>query len=188
MRSNVIIVPLTTKKKITMTTENSNITLKGNKLTIIGSAPKVGNKAPDFKLTAVDMKDITLTDYQNKILVLIVVPSLDTPVCAIETKRFNQEASNLSDEVELLVVSVDLPMAQNRWCGLENIKRVKTASDYKYRNFGENYGVFIQENALLTRSVFIVDKSGILQYVEYVSEIAEEPNYQQILNKIKELV
>ena len=117
-------------------------------------------------------------------MLIASVPSLDTPVCAIETKRFSEEISKLGPDVACLVVSLDLPFAQKRWCGAEAVENIVTGSDYKYRSFGEDFGVYIQDMGLLARAIFLADKEGKIQHVEYIPDISEEPNYQAVLSKI----
>ena len=170
-----------------MNKTNDNITFKGGKLTVKGEPVREGELLPKFKLTATDMSDLTNESFKGKTLLLSVVPSLDTPVCQIQTRRFNEEAAKLSADVNILTVSLDLPFAQKRWCGAEGIERVQTASDYKYRTFGEAFGTYITDIALLARAVFIADKFGRVQYVEYVPEIAQEPDYDSALKKLREL-
>lgn len=168
-----------------MAKDNSQITMKGAKISVTGNSLSVGAPIPQFTLTASDMSDLASTQFAGKTLVVLAVPSLDTPVCSIETKRFNKEVSNLSSDVVVLAVSRDLPFAQKRWCGAEEVERVVVASDYKYRTFGQKFGVEWTETALLARAVFVADKSGKLIYVDYVSDIAEEPKYDEILKVIK---
>lgn len=159
-------------------------TLKGNPQTLEGPELKVGQVAPDFKLQANDMSDVTLAAGKGKVRILSTVPSLDTPVCDKETRRFNEEAAKLSG-VEILTISVDLPMAQKRWCGAAGIERVKTLSDHRTTDFGRNYGVLVKGGPLdrfLSRAIFVVDKHDKLAHVEYVPEIAQEPNYDAALN------
>ena len=167
---------------------NQNITLKGNKVTVSGREVCVGDGVPDFKLTGNDMGDVDINSFQGKVLVVASIPSVDTPVCAVETKRFNEELSNLSDDVAVLTVSRDLPFALSRWCGAEGVDRVVTASDFKYRTFGEAFGVELPDIGILARAVFVVDKEGKVQHGEYVSEVGEEPNYEAALNKVRELL
>lgn len=131
------------------------------------------------------MADLSSSKFAGKTLVVLSVPSLDTPVCAIETKRFNDEASKLGDKVAVLAVSMDLPFAQKRWCGAEGVNNVVTGSDYKHRAFGEAFGAQIQEWGLLTRAVFVADSKGTVVYSEYVPEIPNEPNYTAVLDAVK---
>lgn len=171
-----------------MADTNENITFKGDKIEVAGDSIAVGSAAPEFTLTANDMSNVSLGDFKGKVLVLSVVPSIDTPVCQVQTKRFNEEATSLSEQVEILTVSVDLPFAQSRWCGAEGVERVKTASDYRERTFGEAYGTYLPGLGILTRAVFVVDGEGTVQHVEYVNEVAEEPNYEAALGKVEELL
>jgi thiol peroxidase len=159
------------------------VTLKGNPQTLEGPELQAGSKAPDFRLQASDMSDVTLAATSGKVRIVCTVPSLDTPVCDKETRRFNEEAANLPG-VEVLTVSVDLPMAQKRWCGAAGIERVRCLSDHRTTEFGRNYGVLIRGGPLdrfLARAVFVIDKSDKLAHVEYVPEIAQEPQYDAAL-------
>lgn len=162
-------------------------TFQGNPLTLLGPEIKVGDTAPDFTLVANDLSPATLADYAGKVVVIAAVPSLDTPVCDMETRRFNSEATALGDNVVILAVSMDLPFAQARWCGAAGVEAVKTLSDHKDASFGENWGTLIKELRLLTRSVFVIDKDGKVAYVEYLKEITEEPDYDAALAAVKEL-
>jgi thiol peroxidase len=159
--------------------------MKGNPLKVEGKCLEEGASLPQFKLTANDMSDVTNATYSGKVVVVVAVPSLDTPVCAMETRRFNQEAASLSNDVAVLVVSRDLPFAQKRWCGAEGISKVTTLSDHKYRTFGRAFGVELPDLGLLARAVFVADKSGKVVYVDYVSEIAAEPDYAAALQAVK---
>ena len=161
------------------------VTFQGGPLTLTGAEIKAGQKAPSFTLTANNLSDLRSDSYRGKVLVLSVVPSLDTPVCAAQTRKFNQEATLLSDDVVILTVSMDLPFAHARFCGAEGIARVVTASDYKHRVFGESYGVLIKELGLLTRAVFVVDKAGVVRHAQYVPEITNEPDYAAALAAVK---
>ena len=161
-------------------------TMKGNPLTLAGPELKVGDEAPDFTLVGNDLKPVTLADTAGRVRILSTVPSLDTPVCDVETRRFNEEAANLPG-VEILTVSMDLPFSQTRWCGAAGVKNVRTLSDYRERTFGPAYGVLIQELQLEARAVFVLDKDNTLRHVEYVKEVAEHPNYDAILAAAKKL-
>jgi len=161
------------------------ITFKGNPMTLLGPEIKVGDQAPDFKVTANDLSEVTLASTKGKVRLMSVVPSLDTPVCDMQTKRFNEEASNFPGNVVVLTLSVDLPFAQARWCGATGSDKVQTLSDYKESSFGEAYGVLIKELRLLSRAIFIVGADDKVQYVEYVKEVTEHPNYDQVLNALR---
>lgn len=160
------------------------VTMRGNPLTLLGPELQPGQKAPDFSLVTNDMEPVTLADYQGLVLALVSVPSLDTPVCAVETRRFNAEAAKLGPDVRILTISMDLPFAQKRWCGAMGIDRVVTLSDHREASFGQNYGVLIKELRLLARAVFVVDRAGLLTYVELVREIADEPYYNGVLSAL----
>jgi len=159
------------------------ITMKGNPLTLTGHEIKVGDQAPDVTLVANDLSEVKLSSFKGKKVILSAVPSLDTPVCDLETKRFNQEASKLTD-VAVLTVSKDLPFAQKRWCGAAGATAVKTLSDYR-GNFGETYGVLIKGLNLLARAIFVIDETGKVTYVQLVKEVAAEPNYEEVLKAVK---
>ncbi len=167
-------------------TERSNVaTFKGGPLTLLGPEVRVGDRAPDFKLVGNDLADIDSAGLGGKVLVLSVAPSLDTPVCATQTRTFNEQAVGLSDDVVILSVSLDLPFALARFCGAEGIERVRTASDYKYRSFGEAYGVYIRELGLLARAVFVVGRDGKVVHAQYVPEVTNEPDYAAALDAVK---
>ena len=161
-------------------------TMRGNPLTLIGPELKPGDQAPDFAVVSNDLKPFTLADSAGKVRILSAVPSLDTPVCDLETRRFNTEAGKLGD-VEIITVSMDLPFAQKRWCAASGVDKVRTVSDHKDASFGAAYGTLIKELRLDSRAVFVVDKSGKLTYVEYVKEVAEHPNYDAVLEAVKKL-
>lgn len=163
------------------------ITFKGTPMTLNGEELKVGSPAPDFTVHYFEggLKTITKKDLLGKPTILSVVPSLDTGVCAIQTKRFNQELGALADKVNALTVSRDLPFAQNRFCGAESIKSLKVGSDYQSGSFGNAFGVMIDELKLLARSVFVLDKDGKVVYSEIVPEVTQEPNYEAALSALK---
>ena len=161
------------------------VTFKGNPISISGPELKVGDNAPEFKLTDNAMQDLTLAAFAGQTLILSVVPSLDTPVCSVQTKKFNESAAKLGDNIRILTVSLDLPFAQKRWCGAEGVTAVTTASDYKYRSFGESYGAYLPDLGLLARAVFIIGSDKKVKYVQYVTEVASEPDYEQALNAAK---
>ena len=162
-----------------------NITFKGNSVTLEGKEVKVGDNAPDFNLTSNDLENVALKDTSGK-RIFVAVPSIDTPVCDREIRRFNEEAAKL-DGVSIYVVSVDLPFAQTRWCGAAGVDKVTTLSDYKDRDFGKNYGVYIKELGLLARAIFVVDENNKVTYVEYCSEVGNDPDYDRALDAVKSL-
>jgi len=166
----------------------NTVTFQGNPLHLEGQLPVVGQKAPDFSVVANDLSPRSLKDYAGKVLVLLSVPSLDTPVCDTEVRRFNAEAAKLSDKVQILALSCDLPFAQARWCGAAGVAAVQSLSDYKDVSFGKNYGVLIQELRLLSRAVFVVATDGTLAYSQVLSEITNEPDYDAVLEAVKKLV
>ena len=166
------------------TERKSGTTLKGNPFTLVGNEIKVGQTAPEFSALAGDLSAVTLASSKGKTRLLISVPSLDTPVCDAETRRFNEEAGKIPG-VEVLVISVDLPFAQGRFCQTAGIKNLKTLSDHRDVSFGKAYGTLIKELHLLSRAVFIVDPSDKVQYVEYVKEVATHPDYDAALNALK---
>lgn len=161
------------------------ITFKGNPVTVVGNSVKVGDSAPEFTVLANDLQPVTLADSKGKVRLISVVPSLDTGVCATQTRRFNEEAATLSEDVEILTVSVDLPFAQARWCGAEGIEAVQTLSDHKDLSFGNAYGIVIEELRLLARSIFVIDQNDQVTYVEYVPEVTDHPDYEKALEAVK---
>ena len=169
-----------------MTERTGAITFKGNPLTLLGNELKKGDLAPDCELTANDLSPVKLSSYRGKVCIFSSVPSLDTPVCDMETRRFNQEAGGLGD-VAVVTISMDLPFAQARWCGAAGVDKVVTLSDYKDAAFGNAYGVLIKELRLLARAVFVVDKDGVIQYGQLVKEMTQEPDYESVLAAVREL-
>ncbi|PIU58152.1 MAG: thiol peroxidase [Deltaproteobacteria bacterium CG07_land_8_20_14_0_80_38_7] len=161
------------------------ITIKGEPLTLVGNEIQVGDKAPDVELINNDLKPVQLSSYLDNICIILTVPSLDTPVCDIETRRFNKEAANLGNNIKVIAVSMDLPFAQKRWCGAADIKNVTTLSDHRSSSFGNSFGVLIKELNLLSRCVFIIDNTGTVTYKQMVKEITNEPNYEAVLNEIR---
>jgi thiol peroxidase len=161
------------------------IAMKGNPLTLVGEEVKVGNPAPDFIVLDNNLSPVKFSSYRGKICIISSVPSLDTPVCDIETRKFNEEAGRLGEDVVILTISMDLPFAQKRWCAAAGVNRVQTLSDHRDASFGTSYGVLIKELRLLARAVFLVDRKGILQYVQLVKEISKEPDYEEVLNALK---
>ncbi len=160
-------------------------TMRGNPMTLLGPELKVGQKAPDARLIGKNLAPVNLSQFQGKVRLISTVPSLDTPVCDMETRRFNEEASKLPGGVEILTVSMDLPFAQARWCGAAGVDKVTTLSDWQSAEFGEKYGTLIKELKLLSRAVFVVDKNDNVTHVEYVKEVANQPNYEAVIDAIK---
>ena len=164
------------------------VTFKGNPLTLAGEEVQAGQPAPDFTLHAFEdggMKTVTLADVKGKPTIISVVPSLDTPVCQTQTKKFNQELGSLGDSINALTVSLDLPFAMNRFCGAEEITSIRSASDYQDRSFGQNWGMLIDELKILARGTFVLDADGKVVYAETVKEVTDEPNYDASLAALK---
>jgi thioredoxin-dependent peroxiredoxin len=164
------------------------LTVGGNPVTLVGNEVKVGDKAPDFTASDNDLKPFRFADLKGKVVILSAVTSLDTGTCDVETRRFNTEAGKLSDDIVILTISMDLPFAQKRWCGAAGIDKVKVVSDYMTAEFGEKYGVLIKELHLLARSIFVVDRDGTVTYRQIVSENANEPDYEPVLEAARVLV
>ena len=172
-----------------MTTERPNgTTMRGNPLTLVGPELRPGDKAPAFTVRNQDLKPYTLDDTKGKIRLISAVPSLDTPVCDAETRRFNVEASKLGDKVEIVTVSVDLPFAQKRWCAAAGIDKIQLVSDYFDQSFSQAYGTLIKELRLSSRAIFVVDSQSTIRYVEYVREVADHPDYEKALSAVKSLL
>lgn len=164
------------------------VTFKGNPLTLAGEALQVGQPAPNFTLHAFEdgqMNTVTKADLAGKPAFISVVPSLDTPVCATQTKNFNQQLAELGDQISALTVSLDLPFAQVRFCGAESISNLRFASDYQDRNFGQSWGMLIEELKILARGVFVLNAEGVVTYAQVVSEVASEPDYDEAIAAIK---
>ena len=155
-------------------------TLRGNPKTLIGPELKPGDTAPDFSVVDNSLNPVTLKDTGNKVRIISVIPSLDTPVCDAQTKKFNEEVANLPG-VDVLTVSMDLPFAQKRWCGAFGVDKVKMLSDHKDGSFGSNYGTLIKELRIESRAIFVVDPENKIRHVEYVKEVADHPNYEAAL-------
>ena len=163
------------------------VTFKGNPMTLAGEAVKTGQPAPNFRLHYFQdgLKTLSLSDVKGKPTILSVVPSLDTGVCATQTKRFNEELAALGNSVNAVTVSLDLPFAQNRFCGDNKITNLRSASDYQDRKFGQDWGMLIEELKLLARGVFVLDAEGKVVHAEVVDEVTHEPNYDQALSALK---
>lgn len=177
------------KEEAKKETVKRTVTMQGRPVTLMGEEMKVGMTAPDFKVTDNDMLPMKFSrTYRDRVTIISAVPSLDTPVCDLETRRFNKEAEALGPEVAVLTISMDLPFAQRRWCGAAGVKAVRTFSDYQKADFGKAYGVLIKELRLLARAVFIVDKDGIVKYAQVVPEVSKEPDYEEVLHAVRAMV
>ena len=164
---------------------SATITMMGNPLPLEGQSVSVGQQAPDFTALDNGLAPKSLKDYAGKVVVLASVPSLDTPVCDLEVRRFNTEAASLSKDVQILAISCDLPFAQARWCGAAGVTAVQTLSDHKDVDFGKKYGVLIAPLRLLARAVFVVDKKGVIVHAQIVPEATHEPDYAAVLEAVK---
>lgn len=169
-----------------ITERTGAVTLKGNPMTLVGPELHIGDKAPDFEAVDSTMKPVNLGATGQKVRIFSVVPSLDTPVCDAQTKRFNDEAAKLPD-LEIYTVSMDLPFGQKRWCNDFGIDKVKMLSDHRNASFGMAYGTLIKELRIESRAIFVVDKKGMIQHVEYVKEVADHPDYEAALHKARAL-
>src|ERR1041384_2321486 len=156
-------------------------TLRGNPMTLLGPELKAGDTAPDFDVVSDTLKPVTLETTGNNVRIFSVVPSLDTPVCDAQTKRFNEEAAKMPN-VDIYTVSMDLPFAQKRWCGAFGVDKVKMLSDHKDASFGSHYGTLIKELRIESRAIFVVDKNNTIRHAEYVKEVADFPNYEGALS------
>lgn len=162
-------------------------TLKGNPLTLVGPELKPGDKAPDFEVVDLTLSPVNLAKTGSSVRIFSVVPSLDTPVCDAQTKRFNEEAAKLPG-VDIYTISMDLPFAQKRWCGAFGVDRVKMLSDHRSASFGTNYGTLIKELRIECRAIFVLDKDNTIRHVEYVKEVGDHPNYEAALAAARALV
>jgi thiol peroxidase len=158
------------------------VSMGGQPVTLLGSEVKIGQKAPDFTVVDVDWKQVRLSDFQGRVVLISAVPSLDTQVCSLQTKRFNAEAAGLGQGVEVLTISEDLPFAQARFCKAEKVAGIRILSDTVARDFGLSYGILIKGRSLLARSIFVVDGGGIIRYLELVPDLSHEPDYAGALN------
>jgi thiol peroxidase len=171
-----------------MAQEKTQITMKGEPLMLSGTAVDIGQEAPDFEVLDNELKTVTLSSFAGKTLIICSVPSLDTSVCDTETRKFNEKAAELGEGVAVLVISMDLPFAQKRWCGAAGIRNVKTLSDHRNASFGKAYGVLIEGLRLLARAIFIIDRQGVIRYKQIVPEITSEPDYDDCLNAVRRLI
>jgi thiol peroxidase len=160
--------------------------MRGKPLTLLGPELKAGEKAPDFEAVTDTLQPVNLEKTGNGVRIFSVIPSLDTPVCDAQTKRFNEEASKL-DGIEIYTISMDLPFAQKRWCGQFGVDKIKMLSDHRTGSFGENYGTMIKDLRIESRAIFVLDKDGTIKHVEYVKEVADHPNYEAAFAAAKSL-
>jgi len=172
-------------KESTMNERPAAVMFGGKPATLLGRELKVGDAAPDFTAVGNDLKPVSLSQFKGKVVVIASVPSLDTPVCDLETRRFNAEASKLGDDVVILTVSMDLPFAQKRWCGAAGVDKVITVSDHRDASFGTAYGVLIENIRLLARAVFVVDRQGVIRYVQLVRDTGTQPDFAPVLDAVK---
>ncbi len=176
-----------TNMAVAVDAETTNLVTAGGKpVVLIGNQVAVGESAPNFKVVDERFALVTLTDYQERTILISAVPSLDTGVCSLQTKRFNEEVANLPEDVVMLTISNDLPFAQKRFCDTEGVDKLKVLSDSVWRNFGESYGLIIKDMGLLTRAIFVISPDGKIAYKEMVSDISNHPDYEAALNAVKE--
>lgn len=164
------------------------ITFKGGPLTLVGNEAVVGQEAADFEVLGNDLSPVKLSSFRGKVCVISSVPSLDTQVCDVQTRRFNEEAGRLGNDVVVLTISMDLPFAQGRWCGAAGVDNVVTLSDHRDGAFGEAFGLLIKELRLLARAVYVIDEDGVIIYSQVVPEVTDEPDYDAALAAVSELV
>ena len=157
-------------------------------LTLLGQEVKGGSPAPDFEVLDNDLSPVRFSSFKGKVCIVSSVPSLDTPVCDTQTRRFNEELTDLGPDIEVLTISMDLPFAQKRWCGASGVSRVKTFSDHRDASFGTAFGLLIKELRLLARAVFVIDKDGMIQYIQIVEDLTKEPDYDAALQAAKKWV
>jgi thiol peroxidase len=167
---------------------DSLITMKGSPLNLVASPPRLGDHAPDCELLDNDLTPVKLSDFRPKVCIISSVPSLDTGICDKMTRRFNEEAAKIGKDVVVLTISMDLPFAQKRWCAAAGIENVKTLSDHRNAEFGNAYGLLIKELRLLARAVFVLDNDRVVRYIEVVSELTNEPDYDAAINAAKQLL
>ena len=172
-----------------MTERTGLVTMKGKPMTLAGNEVEVGDKTPDFEAVANDLSAVRFSAaFKDKICIISSVTSLDTSVCSTETKRFSDEADRLGPDVAILTISMDLPFAQKRWAEKSGVTNIHFLSDHRNASFGEAYGVLLKEVRLLARTVFVTDQEGVVRYMQLVKEVANEPNYEEVLNAVKQLV
>jgi thiol peroxidase len=171
-----------------MEERSAAVSIHGNPLSLVGKELSIGDPAPDAELLDNSSNPVKISSFQGKVCVILSVPSLDTPVCDMETRRFNEAAGKLGSDVVILTVSMDLPFAQKRWCGAAGVERVITLSDHREASFGKAFGVLIKELRLLARSIFILDRNSIIQYIQNVKELSQEPDYDAVIKAVQKIV
>jgi thiol peroxidase len=164
------------------------VTMKGSPLTLVGKGVNIGEPAPDFEVVANDLSAVRLSSFRGKVCLILSVPSLDTGVCDLQTRKFNERAKALGSDVVVLTISMDLPFAQKRWCGAAGVKNLQTLSDHRKAEFGNAFGVLIKELRLLARAVFVVDAKGVIRYKQIVDELTMEPDYEAVLGALDKLM
>ncbi|AOT09048.1 thiol peroxidase [Pseudoalteromonas luteoviolacea] len=167
--------------------DKGKVTAGGKPVTLLGSGVKIGDQAPDFKVVNADFTPVSLSTFEGKAVLISVVPSLDTGICSLQTKYFNEKVASEYPNIAMLTISTDLPFAQKRFCKQENVDKVQTLSDAVWRNFGEQYGLLIKDMGLLSRAVFILDKEHKVKYKQLISNLASEPNYDEVISTLKTL-
>ncbi len=171
-----------------MNERKGEITIHGNPLTLLGELVQTGRQAPDFEVIDKDLSAVKFSSFAGKVCIISCVPSLDTSICDIMTRKFNEEAVELGDDVVVLAISMDLPFGQSRWCIAADVKNVYVLSDHRDASFGKAFGVLIKELRLLARAVFVLDKEGVIRYIQLVKEVTDEPDYDAALEAVKELL
>lgn len=166
----------------------SDVKAGGQQIVLLGDELKVGQQAPDFKVVDNSFKPVRLSDFQGKTLMLSIVPSIDTGICSLQTKRFNEEVAKLPDSVQLLTISTDLPFAQKRFCEQEQVNNMAVLSDAVWRDFGSSYGLLIKDMGLLTRAIIIINQQGKVAYLQLVPELAQEPDYDTALKVLRQTI
>jgi thiol peroxidase len=185
---SIVVVINSGCKERAMKERKGLVSMKGEPLTLLGNELKVGDVAPDCEVVGKDLKPVSLSSFRGKVCIISSLPSLDTSVCNIMTRKFNEDAVALGGDVVVLAISMDLPFAQDRWCVAADVQNVETFSDHRSASFGEAFGVLIKDLRLLARSVFVLDREGVIRYIEIVDELSSEPDYETALKAAKELV
>jgi len=167
--------------------DKGKVFAQGKEVTLLGKGVTIGQQAPNFKVVDAQFKAVTLNDFSGKAILISIVPSLDTGVCSLQTKFFNQEVADKYNNIEMLTISADLPFAQKRFCAVEGIDKIQTLSDSVWRDFGKQYGLYIKDMGLLSRAILVLDKEHKVTYKQLVSNLATEPNYEEVITHLNEL-